>query len=444
MKDENLGEVRAVLVRDRTRAHGFVARRASHCTVAAEKEDMKNVPVTREMLIDVKENYSKLVSFMSRAVNVEEIADTPVCFYVKSGILMRKFRPPEVPASETWREVHQNVVPTCYKGNVLHLSHDHIGGHLGVKKTLDKILRYFYWPGITSDVAEYCKSCHICQLSGKPNQGIKPGPLHPIPVMSEPLAKVIIDVVGLLPKTRGGNEYMLTIMCTTTRYPEAIPLRRITSKSIIPILTRFFTQFGLPRVVQSDQGSNFTSAIFQQVMATLGIKQYLASAYHPESQGALERFHQTLKSMLTKFCLENTCDWDEGIPYVLYAIRSAKQESLGYSPYELLFGRDIRGPLKLLQESRLDERDSVTLSEYVVKMKDRLKSAQELAKKNLLEAQTEMKRQYDKDSVHRSFQPGDKVVLFMPFRRFPLQAKYQGPFKVFSKESDVNCHFYTW
>ena len=165
-------------------------------------------------------------------------------------------------------------------------------------------------------------------------------------------------------------------MCTTTRYPEAIPLRRITSKSVIPVLTRFFTQFGLSRVVQSDQGSNFTSGIFQQVMATLGIKQYVASAYHPENQGPLERFHQTLKSMLTKFCLENTCDWDEGIPYVLYAIRSAKQESLRHSPYELLFGRDIRSPLKLLQESWLDEHDSVTLSEYVVKMKDRLKSAQ--------------------------------------------------------------------
>lgn len=230
--------------------------------------------------------------------------------------------------------------------------------------------------------------------------------------MDEPFAKVIIDVVGPLPKTKNGNEYLLTIMCTTSRYPEAIPLRRITSKSIIPVLTKFFTQFGLPRVVQSDQGSNFTSGIFQQVMATLGIKQYLASAYHAESQGALERFHQTLKSMLTKFCLENTCDWDEGIPYVLYAIKSAKQESLGYSPYKLLFGRDIRGQLKLLKESWIDEHDSVTLSEYVVKMKEKLKSAQQLAKENLVEAQSEMKRQYDKHSVLRSFQPGDKDFRF--------------------------------
>ena len=128
----------------------------------AEKHDMNNVPITREMLINAQQNDSKLVSFMSRAVDVEEIANTPVCFYVKSGILMPKFQPPEVPASKTWREAHQIVVPTCYKGNVLQLAHDHIGGHLGVKKTSDKILRYFYWPGITSDVAEYCRSCHTC------------------------------------------------------------------------------------------------------------------------------------------------------------------------------------------------------------------------------------------------------------------------------------------
>ena len=167
------------------------------------------------------------------------------------------------------------------------LALDHIGGHLGVKKISDKILRYFF--------TEYCRSCHTCQISGKLNQGIKPAPLKPIHVLDEPFSKVIIDEVSPLLKTRIGNEYLITITCTTTRYPKAIPLRRITSKSIIHVLTRFFTQFGLPCVVQPDQGSNFTSGIFQEVMATLSIKQYLVSAYHRESQGALERFHQTQK-----------------------------------------------------------------------------------------------------------------------------------------------------
>ena len=93
-------------------------------------------------------------------------------------------------------------------------------------------------------------------------------------------------------------------MCTSTRFPEAIPLRNIKTKSIVKALINFFTFVGLPKSVQSDQGSNFTSGIFQQVMHELGINQYRSSAYHPESQGALERFHQTLKNMIRSYCFD--------------------------------------------------------------------------------------------------------------------------------------------
>lgn len=115
---------------------------------------------------------------------------------------MRKFRPPEVDAEEVWHEVHQIVVPLVYRSTILSLAHDHMGGHLGVKKTLGKALKYFYWPGISSDVRQFCHSCHVCQMSGKPNLRLKPAPLIPIPVVNEPFSKVIIDCVGPLPKSK--------------------------------------------------------------------------------------------------------------------------------------------------------------------------------------------------------------------------------------------------
>ena len=87
-------------------------------------------------------------------------------------------------------------------------------------------------------------------------------------------------------------------------------------------------------------------------MYELGIKQYTSSAYHPQPQGALERLHQTLKSMLHTCCFK---DWDEGVHLLLFAAREAVQKSLGFSLFELLFGREVRGPLKLLKESWLDE-----------------------------------------------------------------------------------------
>lgn len=142
-------------------------------------------------------------------------------------------------------------------------------------------------------------------------------------------------------------------MCMTTRYPEAIPLRRITAPVVSKALIKFFTIFGLPKVVQSDQGTNFLSMLFKQVLISLSITHRMASAYHPESQGALERWHQTLKSMLRKYCLESDKDWDEGVHLVLFAARETVQESLGFSPAELLFGHTVRGPMKVLKEQFL-------------------------------------------------------------------------------------------
>ena len=83
----------------------------------------------------------------------------------------------------------------------------------------------------------------------------------------------------------------------------------------------------------------------------LGDKQIKSSAYHPESYGALERFHSTLKNMISTYCLDNKKDWDEGISLLLFAVRESVQESLGFSPFELLFGHSVGGPLKLLKEN---------------------------------------------------------------------------------------------
>lgn len=217
---------------------------------------------------------------------------------------MKKYRPAYVSANEVWKVTHQIIVPSCYRKEILSLAHDYIGGHLGINKTYNKILQHFYWPKLKKYVTAYCNSCHTCQLSGKPNQPIKPFPLQPIPVVEEPFSKILIDCVGPLPKSRSGNQSILTIMCTSTRYPEAIPSRNITSKTVVKALTKFFTQFGVPKTVQSDQSSNFTSGLFQEAMHQLGIQQYFSTAYHPESQGAIERLHQTLKCMMKKYCLE--------------------------------------------------------------------------------------------------------------------------------------------
>ena len=103
------------------------------------------------------------------------------------------------------------------------------------------------------DVVEFCRSCHTCQVVGKPNQTLPKAPLQPIPAFEEPFSRVIIDCVGPLPKTKSGNQYLLTVMCASTRFPEAIPLRNISAKTIVKALIKFFTLVGLPKSIQSDR-----------------------------------------------------------------------------------------------------------------------------------------------------------------------------------------------
>ena len=113
------------------------------------------------------------------------------------------------------------------------------------------------------------------------------------------------------------------------------------------------------------------SCLFQQVMHEMGIRQYKSSAYHPESQGALERFHQTLKTIMKIYCHQYEKDWDEGVHLLLFAAREAVQESLGFSPFELVFGHTVRGPLKLLKEKWLTETSDLNLLDYVSTFKER-------------------------------------------------------------------------
>lgn len=212
----------------------------------------------------------------------EEVIKIP-SFYYDDELLIRLYRSPKLKGIDEWAEKHQIVVPQPLRRSILELSHDELSGHLGIFKTYHKILEHFYWPGLKQDVSSFIKTCHVCQVVGKVNQPIRPAPLQPIPVCSDPFERIIIDCVGPLPCTGKGHQYLLTVMCPTTRYPEAIPLRNIKAKTIVPHLLNLFTRVGIPIIIQSDQGSNFTSNLFSEILKELGIDQKLSSAYHPES-----------------------------------------------------------------------------------------------------------------------------------------------------------------
>lgn len=147
-----------------------------------------------------------------------------------NGLLFRKW----VPHSENCvdADVFQMVVPVKFRPLVLKVAHNDCG-HFGVPKTYLNILKHFLWPRVKRDVTTYIKTCHVCQLTGKPNQKVRSAPLQPISVVSEPFAHHIVDCVGPLPSFKSGCKYLLTVMCQSTRYPAGYPLRSITTRAVV-------------------------------------------------------------------------------------------------------------------------------------------------------------------------------------------------------------------
>ena len=141
---------------------------------------------SRSQLSKEQHRDPEISPLFQKAVSETDLAQDPICFYIKNGILMRKWRSLEIPADDEWAVNHQMVVPKIYRSEILSLAHETpMSGHLGVNKTYHKILNHFYWPGLKSDVSNYCRSCHTCQVVGKPNQVIPKAGLQPIPAFDE-------------------------------------------------------------------------------------------------------------------------------------------------------------------------------------------------------------------------------------------------------------------
>ncbi len=165
----------------------------------------------------------------------------------------------------------QLVLPKRFRVRVVELGHSMPwSGHLGFMKTLMRIAKRFYWPGMYSEVKEYCRTCPECQLAAGKAPAI--APLVSVPAVGTPFEKIAVDVIGPLQKTQKGNRFILVICDYATRYPEAYPLREVTAKQVSNALLHFFSHVGIPKEVLTDQGTNFMSRTLNQVYQFLGIK----------------------------------------------------------------------------------------------------------------------------------------------------------------------------
>ncbi len=163
-----------------------------------------------------------------------------------------------------------------------------------------------------------------------------------------------MDIVGPLPRSRSGNRYILVVCDYATRYPEAFPLRSTDAGSIAEELVNLFSRVGVPKEILTDQGTNFTSQLLTEIYRMLHVHPIRTTPYHPQA----ERFNKTLKSMLRKYATQEGKDWDKLISYLLFAYREVPQASTGFSPFELLYGRTVRGPLNIVRGAATQSNES--------------------------------------------------------------------------------------
>ena len=357
-------------------------------------------------------------------------------FYKKNGLLYRKHQ-----ETKTGRSFNQLVVPKELRRQVMSVNHE-FSGHLGAKKTEVRILPNFFWPGLPQDVIRFCRSCDVCQRTVK-RGSVRKVPLGSMPLIDTPFKRVAVDIVGpIAPTSEAGHRYILTLVDYATRYPEAVPLKKITTEAVAEALLDIYSRVGIPEEVLTDQGTQFMSECMQEVSRLLSIKGLTSTPYHPICNGLVERWNGTLKSMLKRLCQDQPKQWHRLINPVLFAYREVPQESTGFSPFQLLYGRSVRGPGTILKELWTKEENIPEVKssyEYVTELRERLEDSLKLAQEELEKSQKRYKRYYDRKAKTRRLEVGDRVLILLPTDSNKLLMQWRGPYTV---ESRVGANDY--
>ena len=227
-----------------------------------------------------------------------------------------------------------------------------------------------------------------------------------------------MDLVGsITPASERGHRYILTLVDYTSRYPKAVPLKNIDTETVAEALLDMYSRRGIPEEVLSDQRTQFVSSCRQKVSRLQSINKLITTPYQPNCNRLVERFNGTLKKMLQRLCSEQPRQWHRFINRLLFAYRKAPQEATGFSPFELLYRRTVRGPVQIPKELWTKETDVPevkTSYQYVLELIERLDYSMKIALEELKRSQAKNKRLYDREAKRRAIEVGDKMLNLLP------------------------------
>ena len=302
------------------------------------------------------------------------------------------------------------VMPQLYQHEILYRAHDE-SGHQGVGKVLARIQERHTWPGIKRDVVNHIKHCLTCQQTKHPAGN----PCYPLQSINSSNFNDLVQFDHLkLCKTTSGNNGLLVIIDHFTKFAEAIPCAhdeydaQTTAKII---LKKWFARHGTPARMQSDNATNFTAEIAQELMKASQVTKVTSTPAHPRGNGLVERQNRTLLTLLRVYTSRRMLDWDEHIDGVLGAYNSTRHATTGFSPYMLQHGAEKSIPLSFIYPE-LAAREFESKEEFVEHLLARQQEIHELVRRNTHQAQVRQKQKFDRHLKAKAHAVGDAVWVF--------------------------------
>lgn len=293
----------------------------------------------------------------------------------------------------------------------------HNMSHPGVRTTRGLITQRFFWPSMNRDVGEWTRSCIECQRTKVQRHTISPLEEYP---NADRLAHINADIVGPLP-TSEGKRYLVTIIDRATRWPEAFPVENITAETVAKVIYEgWISRFGCPERITCDQGRQFESELFKNIMKRMGIEKIRTTAYHPQANGIIERWHRTLKASLTARL--NNSNWTTELPTVLLGLRTALKNDTDVTAAQALYGCTLRLPGEMHGEA--------THTNVSSHYEDTIATA-------LQKMQASKRTGTDKKTIfiHDELNKCSHVFIRNDAYRKPLTPTYDGPYRVLNRRN---------
>ncbi len=309
------------------------------------------------------------------------------------------------------------------------------GGHLGIQKMLKTLKLRYFWPNMVKDLEILVKTCKLCQINKHSKQ--KRVPLAVTDTASRTFQKVFMDIVGPYPATDYNNKYVLTVQDDLSKFMLAMPIQNKSADTVARnLVENVFLKYGFPEKIVSDRGREFDNKLLGEICKLLKIDQILSAPNHHESIGALERSHKPLHTYLRNFIDISRGNWDEWLPYFSYVYNSTVHFATNYTPFELVFGRNI-----VLRADPQPTEPCYDLEDYSKELKTRLQVAMREAKENQELQKRKRKARYDMDFETESVKicVGDYVLIRETAPENKLSNLFSGPLEVIRLD-EHNCY----